>query len=123
MASVKLHWDLEEEILSRLPARSLVRFRTVCKQWNALLNDKMFVNKHLGRARRHQFIFLTEFEKMYSIDIDLGGTIELREIPYDFPCPPVKSRYITNTVCDGLLFHEFWKQGVVVWNPWLRQVG
>ncbi|CAN7117667.1 unnamed protein product [Brassica rapa subsp. narinosa] len=25
--------------------------------------------------------------------------------------------------CDGFLFRDFWKQGVAIWNPWLRQVG
>ncbi|CAD5323371.1 unnamed protein product [Arabidopsis thaliana] len=122
MASVKLPWDLEEEILSRLPPRSLVRFRTVCKHWNGLFSDKRFVKKHLVRARP-QFIFLTESKKMYSIEIDLGGTIEVREVPYDFHCQPMKKNFTTIMACDGLLFRDFWKQGVAVWNPWLRHVG
>nr|AAM65509.1 unknown [Arabidopsis thaliana] len=122
MASVKLPWDLEEEILSRLPPRSLVRFRTVCKHWNGLFSVKRFVKKHLVRARP-QFIFLTESKKMYSIEIDLGGTIEVREVPYDFHCQPMKKNFTTIMACDGLLFRDFWKQGVAVWNPWLRQVG
>ncbi|XP_010465860.1 PREDICTED: F-box protein At3g17710-like [Camelina sativa] len=123
MASVKLPWDMEEEIMSRLPAQSLVRFRTVCKHWNGLFNDKKFASKHLSRSRP-QIILLTESKKMYSIDVELsGGTIELRELPYDFPCQPMELRYTTITACDGLLFREFWKHGVAVWNPWLRQVG
>ncbi|VYS47807.1 unnamed protein product [Arabidopsis thaliana] len=42
----KLPWDLEEEILSRVPPTSLDRFKTVCKRWNALFNDKTFINNH-----------------------------------------------------------------------------
>ncbi|KAG7577643.1 F-box-like domain superfamily [Arabidopsis thaliana x Arabidopsis arenosa] len=122
MASGKLPWELEEEILSRLPPRSLVRFRSVCKHWNSLFKDKRFVKKHLSRARP-QFIILTESKKMYSIDIDMGGTIEVRELSYDFHCQPMKTKFTTIMACDGLLFREFWKQGVAVWNPWLRQVG
>ncbi|EOA32777.1 hypothetical protein CARUB_v10016087mg [Capsella rubella] len=121
MASVKLPWDVEEEILSRLPPRSLVRFRTVCKQWNGLFNDKRFVNNHLACARP-QFIFLTESKKMYSIEIDPRGTIGLQELPYDFPCQPTEMEDTTITACDGLLFRNFFRHGIAVWNPWLRQV-
>ncbi|XP_033136709.1 F-box protein At3g17710-like [Brassica rapa] len=71
MTTVKLPWDMEVEILSWLPPRSLVRFRAVCKKWNSLLNDKSFLNQHSSRSRP-QFIFLTK-SKTYSIDVDLGG--------------------------------------------------
>lgn len=119
-----LPWELEEEIICRLPPRSLVRLRTVCKHWNSVFHDKSFVNKHLSRSRP-QFIVLTE-SKIYSIDmIDLDlGTIDKCEIASDFPCePPMKLRHTNITACDGLLFRYFWRQGVAVWNPWLRQVG
>ncbi|WZZ28855.1 hypothetical protein YC2023_012256 [Brassica napus] len=54
-----LPWELEEEILSRLPPESLVRFRAVSKRWNSLLNNKSFIKKHLSLSRPH-FIFLTK---------------------------------------------------------------
>ncbi|KAF8097363.1 hypothetical protein N665_0290s0022 [Sinapis alba] len=125
MAPVNLPWDVEKEILSQLPPLSLVRFRTVSQHWNALLNDKKFINNHLARVRP-QIIFLTE-SKVYSICIDPGQgldpTIEVREIPSDFPYQPTDLTHTTITSCDGFLFRDFWKQGVAVWNPWLRQVG
>ncbi|KAL0855435.1 hypothetical protein Bca101_060588 [Brassica carinata] len=125
MERVNLPWDLEKEIISRLLPLSLVRFRTVSHHWNSLLNDTRFVNNHLARVRP-QFIFLTE-SKAYSINIDLGQgldpTIEVREIPSDFPYQATDLTHTTITSCDELLFRDFWKQGVAVWNPWLRQVG
>ncbi|KAF8089482.1 hypothetical protein N665_0505s0032 [Sinapis alba] len=125
MAPVKLPCDLEEEILSRLPPLSLVRFRTVCQHWNSLLNDKSFLNKYLARVHP-QFIFLTE-SKAYSINIDLhtvgaDPTIEVHEVPSDFPYQAIDLTHTTITSCDGFLFRHFWKQGVAVWNPWLSQV-
>ncbi|CDY54056.1 BnaA02g36420D [Brassica napus] len=42
--------DLIEEILSRVPAASLKRFRTTCKRWNALLKDQGFTEKHFRKA-------------------------------------------------------------------------
>ncbi|KAM5580276.1 F-box/kelch-repeat protein [Rosa sericea] len=37
------------DILSRLPAKSLLRFRCVCKAWRALVSDPYFIRKHLSR--------------------------------------------------------------------------
>ncbi|XP_074362622.1 putative F-box protein At1g32420 [Apium graveolens] len=46
-----VHEDIiRVEILPRLPVKSLVRFRCVCKSWNLLLsNDPSFVQSHLTR--------------------------------------------------------------------------
>ncbi|CAA7051281.1 unnamed protein product [Microthlaspi erraticum] len=127
MASVKLPWDLEEEIISRLPPRYLLRFRSVCKQWNSVFNDQSFLENHMGRSRP-QLIFLTE-SKSFSIGIDLGGgggvdpKIEVCELASDFPNQTKNARITSITACDGLLFRHFWEKGVAIWNPWLRQVG
>ncbi|KAF2560113.1 hypothetical protein F2Q68_00017473 [Brassica cretica] len=63
----RLPWELEEEILTRLPPKFLVRFRTVCKQWNSLFNDRSFIYNHLSLPRP-QFVLLTKYT-IYSIDI------------------------------------------------------
>ncbi|KAM1016180.1 hypothetical protein ACFX13_046645 [Malus domestica] len=42
--------DIVIEILSRLPVKSLIRFRCVCKSWWALISDYYFVMKHCTRA-------------------------------------------------------------------------
>ncbi|CAH8257252.1 unnamed protein product [Arabidopsis lyrata] len=112
MASGKLPRELEEEILSRLPPRSLVRFRSVCKHWKHLFNDKRFINNSLARARP-QFIILTK-SKIYS-------TIEVNELASELHFEAKKSTYTRITACDGLLFRHFWMQGVTIWNPCLRQ--
>ncbi|XP_045831436.1 F-box/kelch-repeat protein At3g23880-like [Trifolium pratense] len=39
--------ELIVEILLRLPARSLLQFRFVCKLWKTLISDPKFANKHL----------------------------------------------------------------------------
>ncbi|KAJ4886816.1 Protein SUPPRESSOR OF NIM1 1 [Raphanus sativus] len=148
--NVRLPWELEEEILSRLPPQSLVRLRAVCNRWNSLFKDKSFINKHLSLSRP-QFIFLTE-SKIYLIDIidhaiDLQQkksygfakfidyvfnmftkkkekAIDLREL--HFSCSrDLNLEYGTITTCDDLLFCKYpdhWKKETALWNPWLRQV-
>ncbi|CAF2154401.1 unnamed protein product [Brassica napus] len=94
-----LPWELEEEILSRLPPESLVRFRAVSKRWNSLLNNKSFIKKHLSLSRPH-FIFLTK-SKICSIDI-IDQTIDVREL-HSSCSRGLNSVYGTIT-CDDLLF-------------------
>ncbi|KAL3849066.1 hypothetical protein ACJIZ3_010948 [Penstemon smallii] len=38
--------DIILEILSRLPVKSLIRFRCVCKSWNTLPNNSRFITNH-----------------------------------------------------------------------------
>ncbi|CAE5986255.1 unnamed protein product [Arabidopsis arenosa] len=124
---VKLPWELEEDILSRLPPQSLVRFRTVSKQWNSVFNDKTFINNHLSRSR-HQFILLTT-SKIYSIDIidhiNIDPTIRLHEIPtYDIRSRGTDLNRTILRTCDEFLFYNYkhWDNKTALWSPWLRQV-
>ncbi|CAN6328351.1 unnamed protein product [Urochloa humidicola] len=38
------------EILVRLPVKSLLRFKSVCKAWRAIINDPMFIRAHLRHS-------------------------------------------------------------------------
>ncbi|CAA0382650.1 unnamed protein product [Arabidopsis thaliana] len=101
---VLLPWELEEDILSRLPPRSLVQFRSVCKRWNALFDVKSFNKDQFARARP-QFIFITD-SKIYSIEIiGLDGvdpTIKLHVLDSSgIPYREWKFAYLTITACDG----------------------
>ncbi|ESQ33625.1 hypothetical protein EUTSA_v10009548mg [Eutrema salsugineum] len=109
----KLAWDLIEEILSRVSPKSLVRFRIVSKQWNALINDKTFINSH---KKTFRFILTTK-SKIYSASID--PKIEVRELTLDIP--GLESQEPKKLIdCNGFLLCVMDK-GAVVWNPWLRQ--
>ncbi|CAN8255255.1 unnamed protein product [Cochlearia groenlandica] len=67
---LKLPCELEEDILSRLPPKSLLLFKSVCKQWNSLFIEKRFVSIHSSRSLP-QFIIMTK-SKIHSINmIDL----------------------------------------------------
>lgn len=44
------HEDILVEILTRLPVKSLMRFRCVCKPWRALISQSYFATKHRSYA-------------------------------------------------------------------------
>lgn len=48
-----LYEDVTLNILSRLPVKTLSRFKCVSKQWNFLLSSPNFVKLHLSRASQN----------------------------------------------------------------------
>jgi len=113
----QLPLELVGEILCRLPTKSLARFREVCKQWNAIWEDKSFLNNYFAHASP-QFTLRTK-SQIYSVDINLNldhvSPIEVRDISLaDILC----TRLVN---CDGFLLTDMFKKGFAVWNPWLRQ--
>ncbi|CAL9233827.1 unnamed protein product [Arabidopsis halleri] len=63
--------DLESEILSRVPTKSLAKFRTTCKRWYALFRDPNFIKKNFGNAPC-KLMLLSNFG-VYSVSIDHNG--------------------------------------------------
>ncbi|OMP04696.1 hypothetical protein COLO4_09400 [Corchorus olitorius] len=46
----EIPFDLMEGILCRLPVKSLLRFKRVCRQWLLLIKDPKFIKLHLQRS-------------------------------------------------------------------------
>ncbi|KAG7593874.1 F-box domain [Arabidopsis thaliana x Arabidopsis arenosa] len=87
MNSVSLPSDVVMEIMSRVPGKSLARFRLVSKQFRSLLSDPCFLRLHHSRSRDSLFT-LTAFSN------ELSNLYKLR---YKF--------YVTNKA-NGLI-HKF----------------
>ncbi|CAH8328619.1 unnamed protein product [Eruca vesicaria subsp. sativa] len=92
----QLPWEMIEEILSHVPPISLVRFRTVCKRWNALVNDNTFINNHKLTFR----FILTTMSKIYSVSID--PKITVCELTLDIPGIESQIKDLVND-CNELL--------------------
>ncbi|KAL6182860.1 hypothetical protein ACLB2K_044272 [Fragaria x ananassa] len=45
--------EIIHEILLWLPAKSLLRFSTVCKSWSSMINHPSFIDTHLKRRNQH----------------------------------------------------------------------
>ena len=46
--SERVPYDVVIDILSRLPVKSLIRFRRVSKSWYSVITDPFFINKHFN---------------------------------------------------------------------------
>ncbi|CAH2061307.1 unnamed protein product [Thlaspi arvense] len=122
--SLSLPFELVEEILYKVPVESLVRFKTVCKQWYALFNDKRFIYKHLDLSQ----------ERFVRLDVD-DQSIQVfnpetnARLPLPFP-DELHIQKLSKTIhCDGFLLSVCTERGsplkikgLAVWNPILSGV-
>ena len=126
-----LLFELIVEILLRLPVKSLLRFRCVCKSWNALISGTEFAEKHLRTSAimdpthfftRHHLILGAPYEPIlrdYSLPCIIsssGATASAtqREFP---PSAAVGSRSSIFGSCHGMLCLRTEQDGALMWNP------
>ncbi|KAF8083205.1 hypothetical protein N665_0788s0005 [Sinapis alba] len=114
--------DLIEEILYRVPAKSLSQFRSTSKQWHSLLKSTRFAKKHSACAQKEEplSIMLIDY-RVFLVRINLHGF-------HDNVAPSVNVAYQFNLNssqvairnlfhCDGLLLCTTKDKRLVVWNP------
>ncbi|XP_056693805.1 F-box protein CPR1-like [Spinacia oleracea] len=105
-------------ILSKLPAKSLVRFKSVCKPWNSLIKSSNFVKIHLNRTltsdcNRHLLVSVGHLS-LHSSKID-HNQLSFSEI-HD----PIKPRQLFNLVGsrNGVVcISNISKTDVLLFNP------
>ncbi|KAL2505825.1 F-box protein CPR30 [Abeliophyllum distichum] len=70
---------LVNDVLLRLPVKSLLRFRSVEKSWRELIDDPDFIKMHMERSMKMemgdsvQVIHRCNLKKFYSLRLDLSG--------------------------------------------------
>ncbi|CAF1928550.1 unnamed protein product, partial [Brassica napus] len=115
--------DLLEEILSRVPATSMIRLRSTCKQWYNLFKDQMFAEKHLRNVPKKLRVITLKENRLFLPSVDLNFVppfIEFSDVlslnnssPYGL----MDSAFH----CDGLLLCTTGEDEFVVWNPCLGE--
>ncbi|KAK9938560.1 hypothetical protein M0R45_015289 [Rubus argutus] len=110
--------DLRTEILSRLPVKSVVRCRCVCKAWRALISHPLFVEKYTGRRTKSKssFRLLLPIFPLRSVDYEAQG-VAFREHYYPVSLPkPKRSLELYGSshgiVCLAIDYHT-----IILWNP------
>ncbi|OAE21932.1 hypothetical protein AXG93_242s1130 [Marchantia polymorpha subsp. ruderalis] len=87
-------------ILARLPLSSFIRFRTVCKSWNAIVHDPLFLEASSRVSNRQTCLVLRSREQdvMYE-----PGTNNWLPIPASFFHAGNESHYGVIASCGGLV--------------------
>jgi F-box interacting protein len=142
---VSLPQDLVEDILSRLPVKSLIRFKCVSKACHALITSSQFTKSHFQRAssqnpkvlvlihHRESPFDVVKSEALVLSQNHVGhghdGGFEFKEVDVGFSLSSTSNigrvLYTRLASCNGLvcveLFDEYKdRYGYLVWNPSTR---
>ncbi|CAN6811075.1 unnamed protein product, partial [Brassica oleracea] len=121
MVIPSLPWELESEILSRVPPTSVKQLRFTCKRWNALFKDNKFIKNHLCKAATQ--MVLKKDKSVYSFSFDFHGIHNRYDQLITFTGKLLSLKdsedvEIYKTFhCDGLLLCTTKDSRLVVWNP------
>ncbi|WCJ23604.1 F-box family protein [Euphorbia peplus] len=77
MNQVTIPPEIVEEILLNLPAKSLLRFKSVCKAWSSLIFDPIFKRRH-GFKPSSQRILLSSSSGFRLMDCEKGSIRRLK---------------------------------------------
>ncbi|KAG5527540.1 hypothetical protein RHGRI_028445 [Rhododendron griersonianum] len=116
--------DLEIEILSRLPVKSLLRFKCICKSWYVSIKSPRFINKHLRLSQNSSCLLLLRARRdtyKYLATLLSSGTIG---VSAEMEFPNLKSAKIIGS-CNGLVsicdyFYDY--RTIHILNPATREV-
>jgi len=109
--------ELIVKILLRLPVRSLLRFKRVCKTWKTLISDTKFAyNRFLNSTAYPQLVAAQNREiKSYPIE-SLLQNLSTTVTPVSFNTG--HQDYIILSSCNGFLcLHDVYQSCVRLWNP------
>ncbi|KAF9612659.1 hypothetical protein IFM89_003134 [Coptis chinensis] len=105
--------DIFTNILCRLPVKSLLRFKCVCKSWYTLLNDRAFIKLHLNESMQSKdgFNFMFRNVKFFSVDYLLSSASFSKAVEVDFPFKsPSETVAIALGSCHGIFL-------IGIYNP------
>lgn len=119
--------ELMIKILLRLPVKSILRFKAVCKSWYAFLTSSTFTSLYL----REPIIALKLLKVSYTNPMSFIPKISLlvlndngfraSDIPIPFPFKP-NDEVMVEDACNGLVCLTMNSQSkIILWNPMTRK--
>ncbi|KAJ9551177.1 hypothetical protein OSB04_015222 [Centaurea solstitialis] len=121
--STQIPFDIQFLIIERLPIKSLLRFRSVCKAWKSFISSSDFIAFHHAHSQQHLIISYENLDDQlinYVSLLDDDQTAALT-VP-----PLVQGKRVVNS-SHGLLcmvnsFDRFSEtQMAVIWNPAIKK--
>ncbi|GJU08821.1 F-box domain containing protein [Tanacetum coccineum] len=125
-------FEIQSEIMKRLPVKSLVQFRSVSKQWKSFIDCPEFIKTYHINHPNPKHHLLVRYKlgsvRKYTSIID-DNTFPQQKFPLTAPEPLNSLRYtLTRGSVDGLLCYYGLYQDVdlethmvVIWNPSVRK--
>ncbi|CAL5199586.1 unnamed protein product [Lathyrus oleraceus] len=104
------------EILSRVPAKPLLRLRSTCKWWRSLIDSTDFVFFHLNKSR-DSIIILRQHSRLY--ELDLNSMDRVKELDHPLMCYSNRIKVLGS--CNGLLCICNIADDIAFWNPSIRK--
>ncbi|XP_023768158.1 F-box/kelch-repeat protein At3g23880 [Lactuca sativa] len=134
--SSQIPFHVQEEILKRLPVKSLIQFRSVCKAWRCLIDSAYFIAAHtVGKDQCQQLLikYVVGEEARYVSIVDDDTFPQQRFVPTLPLSVKLLKRPCLVGSCNGLLcldgyyyapersHSNFEKRKVLLWNPSIRK--
>ncbi|KAJ1437937.1 Galactose oxidase/kelch, beta-propeller [Sesbania bispinosa] len=126
--------ELLEDILTRLPYKSLMRFKSVCKYWYALFHDPVFLSRHLSNFIKHHnsgdsVLLRLSFPTIFGDGLEnyklfsLSATSAVETIIPKFNM--LSTKFQISGHCNGILCLsiDYWPRSkeVLLYNPATRE--
>ncbi|XP_057460115.1 F-box/kelch-repeat protein At3g23880-like [Actinidia eriantha] len=117
--------DVLIEILTRMPVKSLLRFRCICKHWYTLILNPTFEHHHLDHQKRNNKgrLLLQHYDKhtsqyVYAIFPDKTlATTSYHDLDY----LPGKGIVAIDGPMNGLFCLFNYRDHFIIWNPAMRE--
>ncbi|GJX21740.1 F-box/LRR-repeat protein-like protein [Tanacetum coccineum] len=126
--SENIPFDIQIEIIKKVPdVKSLLRFRSVSKQWKSLIDSSDFIASYGSRhTQPHRLLlryqltgYISRIAVAYDCFIDdVSSPLKEGSSPY-VPRRVYKLNYSTviGSSCGLWSFHDYIKERVAIWNP------
>ncbi|CAA7052709.1 unnamed protein product [Microthlaspi erraticum] len=123
VSNILLPWELESEILVRVPATYLKHWRFLCKRWYALFKDPKFTKKNSSLVKAETRMVLKRDQSIYSFSFNISGIHNRYDqfIEFTGKLRNLKSledvRIHEISYCEGLVLCTTKDNRLIVWNP------
>jgi len=110
--------ELTIQILLRLPVKSLLCFKCICKSWFSLISDPHFANSHVDVSSA-RIVLISRTPPpvgIRSIDFETSINHDFVSLDHNFLLPRDYYFYEIKGSCRGFIFLHCWTN-LYVWNP------
>ncbi|XP_054778733.1 F-box protein CPR1-like [Prosopis cineraria] len=108
------------DILTRLPVRSLLRFRCTCRSWRSLIDARDFIFSHLHKSLEtssNSLVIFRQNSDLYAVNFDTLD--EAVEVVHPIMCYGNRIKVLGS--CNGLLCICNVAEDIALWNPSIRK--